>query len=201
MSSLRYKTNRVPPAFTLIETLAATALAATVMVAALAVLTRFARCGRPSDGADAARNAEEALVSVIEADLLNAETFEPTAGGFVLRGFGRLDDRTNAISHAAVTVAYEVARTDRHSWLLRRQSGPAAGPTDSIRSDLLCRGVEELTLTAAAADKATAPPSLAVGPQPVPAAVQLEIRFGPTGTVQEGRLLKRIICLKGLPSQ
>lgn len=188
--------SKPPRAFTLIEMLLATALSGVVMMAVLAVLGRFARRQDYHATPPDRRAVEEALLSLIEADLLNAEVMELRKAGFSLQGFGRIDERTNAIDHAPVTVVYEVRKSRRQSWLIRRQIGGGPTAVRRVRSDLLCRGVQRIAVKRALPTTRKASPPRAKGPQGVPEAVRVTVFFGPQGPGGEKRVLERILYLR-----
>lgn len=132
-----------PRAFTLLELLAATALAAVLMVVLLQVVASMAR-GKVVLERDAAADTapwQSDLLENLRWDLTN--TVEGTAepGRLRLSGHGSLDRATLEPEHRPVNVSYAVEQRGGRSWLVRRQS-PRGGLTNERGwSELVCPNV------------------------------------------------------------
>jgi len=186
-------------AFTLIETLLATALAATVMVAALGVLARFRGWRGARAEGDSPRAAAEAAVRVIEADLLTGRTVRLGSEQVEIEGFGWLDPATGAATQRPARIAYRVAGAGGRSWLIRRQSAPDEAGVLRATDELLCRGVARMELIepAAPGDEPAQPARPVPGKEfaPVPEAVKLTLVLDP-GPDAPARTIERIIALR-----
>lgn len=132
-----------PRAFTLLELLAATALAAVLMVVLLQVVAAMAR-GKVVLERDAAAHTapwQADLVENLRWDLTN--TVEGTAepGRLRLSGHGSLDRATLDSGHRPVNVSYAIEQLGGRPWLVRRQS-PRGGLTNERGwSELVCPDV------------------------------------------------------------
>lgn len=197
MSSFRYRKIKTRRAFTLIEMALATALAASIMVAVLGVLARFSR-SREGRVAGASNEAiEEAVVSVIETDLLNAETLEPLRDGVTIKGFGCIDADTKCISHFPAEIVYQVRPAGTSTWLIRRQT--RTGPTGQVRtqSELVCRGVTKFALVPIGEPaKEQAPERGQKQSLPAPAGAKLTITFGDAPAKSKQRSVERVLYLR-----
>jgi len=183
-------------AFTLIETLLATALAATVMVAALGVLTRFRGWRSARAEGDSPRLAAEAAVRAIEADLLAGRTVRLGSDGIEIEGFGWIDPATGAMTQRPAHVAYRVARAGGHGWLIRRQTAPDEAGVQRATDELLCRGVTRIELaepTAEGEPARSARPSAEL--VAIPEAVRLTLVLE-SGAAKQARTIERIIPLR-----
>jgi type II secretory pathway component PulJ len=194
----RHKTSRKSGAFTLIEMVLATALAASVMVALLGVLARVARRQERAPQRDGSETVEEPLLALIETDLLNADAIKPDQNGFSVKGLCRLDRASKRISHLPAVVTYQVREAGGRSWLVRRQTSPDAGAEPREESDLVCLGVEKLTLAGKGGPlQPAAGRRIPQGWVAVPRAVILAVTFTAVGR-SDGKepVLKRVLHMR-----
>jgi hypothetical protein len=131
--------------FTLVETLAATVLAALLLITVMTVIASLGRERR-----DMARRAvadpTADLVDVIRWDLVNARDVTPTRDGVSIDGFASLDPKSRErAGHRPVRVLYEVRRSTGRSWLVRRQLD--SGGADPRSEELVTDGVVRLLVT------------------------------------------------------
>ncbi|MHC4716351.1 MAG: hypothetical protein ACYS5V_05225 [Planctomycetota bacterium] len=186
-------------AFTLIETVLATALAATVMVAALAMLTRFGGWRRDRAAGDGPRAVADAVMRVVEADLLAGRTVQLGSSDFAVDGYGWLDPATGRPTHLPARVIYRIRQAGGRSWLVRRQTAPDEAGTARTSRELLCRGVERIVLSepiGPGEEPAQRPWRVGLGdPVPVPATLKVTLTLdeGADGT---GPTVERIIHLR-----
>jgi len=168
----------------------ATALAASVMVALLSVLTRFgkARNARQADG-DASPVADRAA-ELIELDLQQARSLELRPGGFRIEGFAFIDARTRTLTHRPVTVTYRLARTGGQRWLLRRQEHAGVDGSPVVAEAFVCRGVEQLRVEPVDGNR---PATLTPDSKDLPATVALKLVMtnGPAARTYERMLHPR----------
>ncbi|HSW49058.1 MAG TPA: hypothetical protein VLH09_02735 [Bryobacteraceae bacterium] len=189
----RMKTN---PAFTLIEVLAATALAGLLMLAILSVIASLGRSSAAlPDQAAPARTA--ALLELLRWDLVHARRIHTQKDEFILEGFGALDRQGRSPEHRPVRVTYRLQAAGQRQWLIRRQTGPAdqRGQAGSW-SELLHPDVVALDLQLlpekAGAGAGTEGIRPANGLIEVPSAVRLVIR----GPMAEVPLVDQVIVLR-----
>jgi hypothetical protein len=115
-------------AFTIVELLAATALAAVLLGGLLLLTGALARSTRALDQVAQADEWHRGVVELLRRDLAAATRVELGDGKVTLRGHGEIDRLMGNATHRPATVAYEQARLeDGRMWLFRRQ-GPGAGP-------------------------------------------------------------------------
>jgi prepilin-type N-terminal cleavage/methylation domain-containing protein len=106
---------------TLIELLAAMAIAAAVMAAALTVTAGLSKAdlrARAGDGHEALR---AGLRNILTVDLTHAQWFRNTANGFELRTLAALEGQGAELRHLDTTVAYAVRPINGVQWLIRLQ--------------------------------------------------------------------------------
>ena len=178
-------------AFSILELLAATALAALMMLAFLHVIgsvgrTRAAMARR---GGDEAWKAD--LLETLRRDLVNATGIRYDGGRVTLTGHAALDRATLAPGHEPVAVTYGVRSVGGRGWLFRRQAprdGFSAGPAweELVCPDVTGFSLRPATTLQAAALTAKGPDE----PQPLPPAVVVEMQ-GPSGRVLEQTLVIR----------
>jgi prepilin-type N-terminal cleavage/methylation domain-containing protein len=138
-------------AFTLLELLASTALAALLMLAVLRVVGSL--------GASRAALARQPqvqpwrgdLVETLRRDLTNASqiTFGPDS--VTLVGHGSLDPIDVTLGHQPVTVVYGLSSLHGRRWLVRRQSSRDTGSNQTAFAELLCGDVASFNIRPAGA--------------------------------------------------
>ena len=136
--------------FSLLELLAASALAAVLMVVLLQVVGSLARSRVVLEGGAAGEEPWRAdLVEHLRWDLLNAAEVTAERNRVVLAGHGSLDRATLSPGHLPVTVVYALERLGGRTWLVRRQSprggaGREPGWSELVCPDVTAFGVEEV---------------------------------------------------------
>lgn len=132
------------PAFTLVELMLATALTAVLMMAVMSSLAAM-NSRQAATSPSAQSSSEDAVMALLEQDLLNARTWQSRSDGFCLKGFCAMDPSTKAACDLPVTVLYSVQTVANRSWLIRRQE-PDYPPLGQAACDLVYSGVEKITL-------------------------------------------------------
>ena len=177
-------------AFTILELLAATALAALLMLAVLHVIgsvgrTRAAMARWPETGMWRAD-----LLDTLRRDLTGSTGIRYDPAGVTLTGHAAVDRDTLATSDEPVTVVYAVETIAGRSWLCRRQSSRAANGQRAWK-ELLAPDVTTFAVRPGARGSAVLPQSSAGdNGQAVPAAVVVEIG-GPGESVLSETLVLR----------
>ncbi len=131
--------------FTLIETLATTALAALLMLAGLKVIESVGR-SRAALVRDDEAISPAHLLEVLRRDLANSRFMKLDGAGLALTGYGSLDRGTLSPTHRRAQVVYAVKRAAGRSLLVREQRD-LDGRTNRDRwSELVCRGVKRFAV-------------------------------------------------------
>jgi type II secretory pathway pseudopilin PulG len=112
-------------AFTIVELLAATALATVLMVGVLIVLSHLSR-DQKRVAAREGGGGETAVVELLRRDLMRAEhlSFDAATGTLRLSGYGALDRQTLRPTARAALVSYQIEHgggDGSGAWLTRRQ--------------------------------------------------------------------------------
>ena len=107
--------------FGLIEVIAATALAALLMVAVLLVMTSSARGRQALEAAEARRPVPSCVVQLIQEDIINSQRIHTDENRITLDGHASLQWDGPARQHMPVTIIYSLATYDERSWLVRTQ--------------------------------------------------------------------------------
>jgi type II secretory pathway component PulJ len=110
------------PAFTVIELLATTVIAAILMLAVLTVVGQLGRDQtRLAHGETQA--APEQIVQLLSKDLARATsiTVDPQTGAVILEGYGALEQTTFIPTGRAARVTYSVLSSASGQWLMRKQ--------------------------------------------------------------------------------
>lgn len=181
------------PAFTLVEQLAATALASLLMAASLAVLARISH-GRARSVADAA-NVGDSVERILAWDLANASHMRIEPDAITLAGFDSLDAATLEPTHRPVRVSYRIESTGGRLSLVRKQTDLDVLSNRNTWARLVACGISRLDVTSLkggrvpAAPIADAPFGSADGP-PVPRGVELTLGF------ESGEQIRRVIWLR-----
>ncbi len=131
-------------ALTLVELMAALAIASMLMVAAMRATVGISRSQRliHRQTDPAVRTGIEDLLRV---DLLHAQRYRRTSEGFEMQTTASLNPRTYELEHIRSTVTYEVKRIATRSVLVRRQEPEATGKGFS---ELVCLSVRGITVKA-----------------------------------------------------
>lgn len=143
-------------AMTLVELLAATALAALFMTASAGVLRLLAAERRVLDGHRTPPAWREQLIERLHWDLANSRSMRLTRTTFELTGYAGHDFQTGAVTHHPTEVIYELRRQNTRDWLVRREVHQNDAAPDCRRSELVCDGVCTMTARLAKTDAAKA---------------------------------------------
>ncbi len=131
--------------FTLIEALAATALAAIMMVAVTSVVSALARHDTLTD-TDPHTDWRRQLTRVIQRDLQHAQQYHSQDNKLTLTGPVSLDAGTLKPTHHPAIVTYQINEYAGQSWLLRTQTDPDSRALNNAWTQLVCRGVRGLAV-------------------------------------------------------
>jgi type II secretory pathway component PulJ len=176
--------------FTLMELLAANVLAALLMVAVFGVLGSLGRSQAATAANDRAQThaaEREAMVRLIERDLVNATRVQPGVDHILIQGHGSLEQSTLVASDLPVTVEYRIREAGGRSWLVRAQQSRLTG--GSAWSELVCPDVEQIELQPAEERWPATSAAGAEGWRRLPEHVRLAIRFGPRADDRSERLI------------
>jgi hypothetical protein len=130
-------------AFTIVELLAATALAALLFTTALYVI----RSIRPMPVVETGWTT--ALAAQLRWDIDSADVIRPDSKGLTLAGYGSLDPTTLEPTHVPVSVAYALHPVGGKIWLFREQTDIRPGSSAATFNEAVCGDVESFTVTAA----------------------------------------------------
>jgi prepilin-type N-terminal cleavage/methylation domain-containing protein len=111
------------PGFTLIEVLAASAIAAFLMAAVLGVVTMVIRDRVKLQIPKSPANELEPVMQLLRRDVANARHFseELNGGRLTLTGFGGIDPGTRVPNDRPARVEYYIEERGGHRWLFRSQ--------------------------------------------------------------------------------
>ena len=183
-------------AFTLIEQLAAIALAGLFMLAALSVLGSVARATRSvpeqTDGPPINH-----VIELIRHDLMQSERIRTSENRLTLVGFASLDPRTMAPTHRPCRIEYRVVRGDGVPRLIRRQTDLDVLGNQAHWEQTVCADIAGIRLrfVSAPPTPTTRPATELFNPAEgpfMPDAVQLSIRPANPAWAP----VTRVLCLK-----
>lgn len=129
--------------FTLVELLAATALAVSLMAGAMGVVASIR--ADVAEQHDAARNEiapTRALIALIHRDLLHARVMKQYGGKIELIGYAELDRG----SHRPMKIEYFVQRLADRNWLMRRRTRLDELTNKNHRTELAAADVAGIAL-------------------------------------------------------
>lgn len=132
--------------FTAIELLAATALAALLMVAVLGVLTSMAVGQKALFDRPVPTNWQSRLVGLMEKDLINARSLQQMPNGFQLAGWSGSDVASGLTVHRETTVGYEIVEIDQRPMLVRRETDINSASLNNVFTNLVCFDVRSIRL-------------------------------------------------------
>jgi prepilin-type N-terminal cleavage/methylation domain-containing protein len=139
-------------AFTLIEMIVATLIAAMLTGAVLAAVAGIGR-DRKRMNAEAAVNVSPQWLDLLRRDLTNATSMSATEGGVALEGNAGIDAKSLTPNNRLVRVVYRARENDDATTTLVREQRYL---DDAIRpepwSEIVAAGVTRITLTPASAD-------------------------------------------------
>lgn len=130
-------------AFTLIEALASTALAALLIVAVLGVSQSTARHHKAMDSLDRNPAWVGQVFERIDRDLQHARSYSVNNGHLKLAGYSSLDTKTFEPTHRPVIIEYRLV----DGALIRSQTALDVITTRSTTSELVCTGLDHFELT------------------------------------------------------
>lgn len=163
-------------AFTLVELLAASALAAALMIASMQVIRAI---GRPPASANRAAPlaAHGDLRELIRLDLANAYSVRPSHGAVDIAGYVYLDDATRAPTHRPAMASYSIRAVGGRRCLIRTQTPLGERSGRETRSDVVAWDVGAFDVEAVPRPQSTARadalakllgPAAAMPPRPPP---------------------------------
>lgn len=132
--------------FTLIEALAATALAAIMMAAVISIISAIARHDNLDDTNTPSSDWRGQLIGVIKRDLQHATHFHSQDNKLTLTGHVSLDSKTLKPTHRPAIVSYEINKYADQSWLVRTQIDPDSRALNNAWTQLICSGVQGLAV-------------------------------------------------------
>jgi|GEM_PF-5003387 len=133
-------------AMTLVELLAATALAAVLMTAVAGVLRLLAVERRALDDHRTPPAWKEQLLEQLRWDLANSRSMRVARTKLQLTGYAGCDFQTGAVTHRPAEVIYELRRQNARDWLVRRELHQNGTDDDRQRTELVCDGVGTMTV-------------------------------------------------------
>jgi hypothetical protein len=138
-------------AFTLVELLASSVLAALLIVALLSVVGALGRDRRAHAAFDHDRTSQttnENLLRLLQWDFSNATRWRSADGAYVFESHGSLNPKTLAPTNLPVTVRYQLNEAAGKRWLVRSQT-PRDKTSEGAWSAPLCADVADLVLIGA----------------------------------------------------
>ena len=149
-------TTRRRIAMTLVELVAALALANFLMVAMLGVLRSFAVQRRAVIGDGSIESWRAVLRSQLEWDFANARRVSISPQQLRLVGYGGRDFETGEITHRPTEIVYDVDPESRCLWLLRHETHLDEPTLHNRRTELVCRPVAAMEITSEGETNASA---------------------------------------------
>jgi len=144
--------------FTLIEALAATALAAIMMIAVMSVVSAIARSDKAIDTDTRDDDWRSRVIQVIRQDLQHADEVQSLDGRVILTGHTSLDRKTLKPTHRPAVVVYAISQYAGQSWLVRTQTDPESRSLHNAWAQVVCSGVSGLTVSILAGATVDSPP-------------------------------------------
>jgi hypothetical protein len=129
---------------TLVELLAASALAALLFVALSGVLRSLAIQRRTLLAGKTTEPWRVQLAQQLRWDLANARTMKSRFGELRLVGYGSCDFATGEPTFQRSEIVYFVRNIGKGLWLMRKETHPDDMTLDNYRTDLVCTGVTDL---------------------------------------------------------
>ena len=170
--------------FTLIETLAACALAALLLLVALQVVGSVGRSQRTMTRRDDATAWADGVLDVIRADVLNARHVTVADGELRIDGYNALDPATLRPSNRPARVIYRVRPIAGRPWLARSQTRLDDLTNAATTTQPLCPDVAALAVVATR--------DLAAEPDAMPARVAVRL----TSTDPAATAVEEVIYVK-----
>lgn len=146
MVSLRKPDSDRRGGFTAVELLAATTLAALLMVAVLGVLQGMTQGQKSLRARETAPAWQARLAAQLEWDFAQAQAIATSADGIALTGLGGRDARSGVVAHRPTQVRYFIAPAGERSCLLREESWLQSRALSNSTCELVVIGVERLVI-------------------------------------------------------
>jgi hypothetical protein len=156
---------------TIIELLAATVLAVSLMGAVLGILKSVTRAQKVVLDRAPSEDWQCRIVEQLEWDLTNSRSVVTTAAGFELYGFAGRDFISGIPLHGPTVIAYENADRGTSHGLLRTETHLDSTELHNQKTELVCQTINRIAMASPEADGPGAgdqglPKSLADGPIP-----------------------------------
>jgi prepilin-type N-terminal cleavage/methylation domain-containing protein len=139
--------------FTLIEMLLALSLTAVLLTIVSVTIGGVLRDSQRLEAMRAEPFWLESVVQVIRRDLQQAEAYRETAGVLILHSHAGPPEAEGVFSHDTAQIEYEVVNRGDTRWLIRRVKPIQATHLKQSKVELLCGGVESMSLMACAPDE------------------------------------------------
>ena len=131
---------------TLIELLAAMALAAVLMTAVAGVLRLLAAERRAVEDNRVPPIWKERLVEQLRWDLINSRSMSVAPTRLLLSGYAGCDFASGAVTQCPAEVTYQLYRRNERNWLVRREFHQDSADRDRRRTELVCDSVCKMTV-------------------------------------------------------
>ncbi len=130
--------------FTLIEALAATALAAIMMTAVMTVISALAHDDSQAVNDSKRESWQQRMIELVEQDLRYSDSVLDQGDGVLMTGHLSLDQDTLKPTHRPVEVMYHTRKYADKSWLIRSQTDLESRALDNSWSEVVCSGVRAI---------------------------------------------------------
>ncbi len=130
--------------FTLIEALAATALAAIMMTAVMTVVSALAHDDSRQANESERESWQQRMIELVEQDLRYSDSVTDQGDGVLMTGHLSLDQDTLTPTHRPVQVSYHIRKFADKSWLIRSQTDLESRALDNSWSEVVCSGVRAI---------------------------------------------------------
>jgi len=186
---------------TLVELLAASALAALLMVGVVGVLRSLSTQRRVLFGDHPVDRWRGPLLEQFQWDLANARRMSAQPRGLRRGGDGGCEFDTGAVTHRPTEVIYSIRQEGGRSWLLRREIHLDASTLHNDRTELVCAGIGAMAVHRLDEDPED-PRGAASGREPRPGAaaawcpVPDQLRLLLFGMAEGELVLNEAVCLR-----
>ncbi len=130
--------------FTIIELLAASALAALLTLAGFRVIASINRSNAVMAKQESAAPDTAAVVELLRHDLLHARYIKTARNSLSLAGHGGVSPADYSPTHLPALIVYRVQRVGNHSWLVREQGSLVPGRPRAPWTELVWPGAATL---------------------------------------------------------
>ncbi len=142
---------------TLIELLAATVLAALVMIATLGVIRSLATARKALDEAAVCQPWKRRLAEQLRADLLQSRLLKWDAQQLRLRGYAGRHPVTGVATQRPTEIVYAVRECGTRAFLVRVETALDAPSLGNHRSELAAEGISHIRIQRREDDEGTSP--------------------------------------------